>query len=376
MQKKRPYYDSLDCDLQKYFQILSPDYPEWIEEYVVAPEMQRLAGLSQTCAVDYLNFWDVPRHYNVLNHSVACCLIVWHFTRSQKQALAALFHDISTPAFKHCIDILNNDAVKQEYTEGNTEKIIAKSPSIRKLLRRDHISIKEISDYHQYPIADNDSPHLSADRLEYTFMNAYLVRDYGVKMPLSKIKRYYDNLIIGQNESGKEELAFLDYKIAEEFLGLARKLWHNWCDNRFMLTGQAYADIVQKSIKVGDLTQEELYRLTDQETIAKILHSHDSSLATTMRKFLRVKRYYIGDKKPQQKGYFITPSYPVKIRYLDPLVCDDLRISLHADNSSPYTVNFQTRYTRLSTHSEQVKSYIAEIQHYSVKKYTWLKIKI
>lgn len=44
--------------------------------------------------------------------------------------------------------------------------MIKKSSGIVKLLERDNIKISEIEDYHLYPIADNDTPRLSADRLE------------------------------------------------------------------------------------------------------------------------------------------------------------------------------------------------------------------
>ena len=48
-----------------------------------------------------------------------------------------------------------------------TEKI-KNSKEIMTLLKRDNIKISEIDNYHLYPIADNDTPKLSADRLEYS----------------------------------------------------------------------------------------------------------------------------------------------------------------------------------------------------------------
>ena len=36
----------------------------------------------------------------------------------------------------------------------------------------DNIKIEEVEDYHLYPIADNDTPKLSSDRLEYSLSNA------------------------------------------------------------------------------------------------------------------------------------------------------------------------------------------------------------
>lgn len=62
--------------------------------------------------------------------------------------------------------------MNQESTEGLTTSIIENSPDLTKLLARDNINITEIDNYHLYPIADNDTPRLSSDRLEYSLSNA------------------------------------------------------------------------------------------------------------------------------------------------------------------------------------------------------------
>ena len=46
------------------------------------------------------------------------------------------------------------------------------------LLKRDNIRIDEVSDYHIYPIADNDTPRLSADRFEYTLSGGLIMLEY------------------------------------------------------------------------------------------------------------------------------------------------------------------------------------------------------
>ncbi len=372
------YYDALPEDIKKYFSILCSDFPDWIEEYVATPEMMRLKNISQICAVDFLHFWDTPRFYNVLDHSVACCLITWNFTNDKKQALAALFHDIATPAFKHCIDIMNNDAIKQESTEQLTYDIIKNSKSIRSLLRRDHIRPKEVANPHYYPIVDNDSPRLSSDRLEYTFMNAYLVRDYGVKMPLSKIRRYYQNLTIGKNEDGIEELSFFDYKIAEEFVSLSQKLWHNWLDNRYQLTGKIYAEIIKKAISQKVFSIDDLYKMTDKEAIEKLQNSRNKTIATAMRKLLKAKRFYTGNNisEKQRKGAFVVSAYPIKVRFLDPLVCTDYEVDLHLRSIVPHTSSLAHSFERLSRQSEMARKYIDDIHNYPVKKYAWLRMTV
>ena len=161
------YFEKLNKEIKEYFKILSPEIPEFLEDYIEVPEMQKQAGISVSCGTYYSKlFPDIKLWYSSLDHSVAVALIIWNFTKDKKQTLSGLFHDIATPAFKHCIDFLNGDYEKQESTEELTEKIISESKEIMGLLKRDGIKIEEVSDYHMYPSADNDTPQLSSDRLE------------------------------------------------------------------------------------------------------------------------------------------------------------------------------------------------------------------
>ena len=155
--------------------------------------------------------------FSTLDHSVAVALIVWHFTHDKKQTLSGLFHDIATPAFKHCVDFLNGDYMTQESTEDLTTEIIKKSKEIMKLLKRDNIEISEIDNYHLYPIADNDTPKLSADRLEYSLSNALFT--YRL-LDLASIKEIYDDIEIQTNEEKEIELGFKTKKMLETLLRL------------------------------------------------------------------------------------------------------------------------------------------------------------
>ena len=163
------YYDSLNDEVKEYFSILSPEFPEWLLEYIDTPEMERISKISMSCGTDYSKCFNVKYWYSNLDHSVGVALIIWHFTHDKKQTLAGLFHDIATPVFKHCIDFMNGDSETQESTEEKTSDIIRNSSKIMSLLKRDGIKLEEVDDYKIYPIADNDTPKLSADRFEYTF---------------------------------------------------------------------------------------------------------------------------------------------------------------------------------------------------------------
>ena len=184
------YLDTINEETKEYFKILSPEFPTWLLEYINTPEMQRISKISLSCGTDYSKCFNVKYWYSNLDHSVGVALIIWHFTHDKKQTLAGLFHDIATPTFKHCIDFMNGDSEHQESTEERTEEIIRNSKKIMELLHRDGIKIEEVVDYHIYPIADNDTPMLSADRFEYTFSSGLVFHRV---WELEAIKEIYDN---------------------------------------------------------------------------------------------------------------------------------------------------------------------------------------
>lgn len=107
------YFENLNEKIKEYFKILSPEIPEFLEEYIETKEMQKQAGISVSCGTYYSKlFPEITLWYSSLDHSVAVALIIWNFTKNKKQTLSGLFHDIATPAFKHTIDFLNGDYEK------------------------------------------------------------------------------------------------------------------------------------------------------------------------------------------------------------------------------------------------------------------------
>ena len=168
------YIDTRSELIKEYFKILSNDFPDWLNEYIETPAMLKQQYVSVTCGKVYSKLFDY-NDFSSLDHSIGVALVIWNFTKDKKQTLSGLFHDIATPAFKHCIDFLNGDYMTQESTEELTKTIISDSKEIMSLLKRDKIDIDEVCDYHIYPIADNDTPMLSADRLEYSLSNGLIV---------------------------------------------------------------------------------------------------------------------------------------------------------------------------------------------------------
>ena len=256
--------------IQKFHAILEPDFPEWLQEYIETPVLQRQNHVSITCGTIYSDLFENQRFYSSLDHAIGVALVVWHFTHDKKQTLAGLFHDIATPVFKHCVDFMNGDHLMQESTEDLTKEMIAESPEISCLLKRDGILISEVDDYHLYPIADNNTPKLSVDRLEYSLVNMLFA--YGVA-DLVEIREMYADIVVQLDENGVKELGFQTKKIARKFVKLTSQLSIFYREDRTRYSMQFLADILKKMSESGRISVADLYQMKESEVINLILAS-------------------------------------------------------------------------------------------------------
>ena len=253
--------------IREFHRVLEPDFPEWIQEYVETPILQKQKYISTTCGTIYSDLFENQRFYSSLDHAIGVALVVWHFTHDKKQTLAGLFHDIATPVFKHCVDFMNGDHLMQESTEDLTTEMIAGSPEIGRLLKRDGILISEVDNYHLYPIADNNTPKLSADRLEYSLANMLFA--YGVA-DLTEIREIYADIVVQSDENGVKELGFQTKKIARKFVKLTSQLSLFYREDRTRYSMQFLADILKKMSESGSISVADLYQMKESEVIKKI----------------------------------------------------------------------------------------------------------
>ena len=405
----------MDENLKKYFNMLEKNFPEFLNDYINTKEMQRLGYISVSCGTIYSKLYDLG-YYSSLSHSIGVALIIWHFTHDKKQTLAGLFHDIATPVFKHTIDFLNGDYMKQETTEKLTAKIIKNSTQIRALLKRDKIRLKEVVDYHIYPIADNETPKLSADRLEYTMSNALIV--YKCEN-LEKIREIYNSIDVlkeeieanktnetneenevkekneinklnkkneqnqqneinkkdEQNETSKVdltdnelELGFTDIKKAEEFVAISSKLSIKYRDDKTRYSMQFLADIVKKLNKEKKITKKDLYEKKESEIIELI---ENSDCKEEFEKWENATKIITSKNKPtdtQKNIYCINQK--AKIRYIDPLV--QIETKQYQEEKGKMRI-LRTKNERASKVSNLAKKLIEENLKYDMDKYIYLE---
>ena len=305
------YLDKLNKRTEEYFKILEPNFPEWLIEYINTEEMLKQQYISITCGTIYSDLFESSYFFSSLDHAIAVALIIWHFTHDKKQTLSGLFHDIATPVFKHCVDFLNGDYMTQESTEDLTTKIISESTEIKNLLKKDNILLEEVDDYHKYPIADNDTPKLSSDRLEYSLSNALLTYNL---LDLDEIKEIYNDIEIQKNEEGIDELSFKTKNIARKFVKVTSRLSIIYREDRTRYSMQFLADIMKKLSEAGKITREDLYNLKESDVIEIIENSKYKDIYKIWKETKKVK---FSDEEPKNVYYV---KHGAKVRYINPLV--------------------------------------------------------
>lgn len=293
----------------QHWSLYHPDMPDFIRRIAAAPPMLRLQDVGMNCGCEYTRFplFASLGSYSRFQHSVGAGLIVWHFTGDVCQSVAALLHDIATPVFAHVVDFLHGDHLHQEYTEHSTLDLIAGSPELVAELRTLGLNPADVSDYHRFPIADNDTPRLSSDRLEYTLGN---ILNFGFA-DSRLVCDLYEDLCVGQNEEGAPEIMFCHCELARSFAQLALRCSKVYVSDEDRYAMQMLAELLRDAIAAGLLAEEDLMR-TEPEVIARL---EDNPLYRTrwqyFRSYCRVKT---GETHPEARVV------PAKKRHINPYV--------------------------------------------------------
>ena len=368
-------------DIKKYHKILSPDYPDFLDRYIALPILKRLSGVGLLCGTDWTHLYKNRFYYSRLDHSVGVALIIWHFTHDKKQTLAGLFHDASTPVFSHVSDFRKGDALTQTATEAPNESILKNDAALRELLQEDGLTVQEISDYHIYPVADNEIPQLSADRLEYMFPSGMALDG---TWDLPSIEKAYNDITVLKNEDGIDEIGFKTLEIAEDYCRRFCMIGHILQLNENKLTLHMLGQIMNMAVEQGILNEADFMNKSESEIMDELDHiatlrqaqgphgfsgvpepveGVEGARLTRLYKTFRTmtKIEHTENALPQDEYFSI--SLNVKQRYIDPLV-EAGSLSMSKGNTV----------ARLSQVSPFAKKIIDDFKTYSDTKYGCVKL--
>lgn len=314
-------YPRQDVNTDDYHPLLCPedDYPEFLDRYLDLPILQRLKGIGLLCGTDWTTLYRNRFYYSRFDHSKGCALIVWHFTHDKAQTIAGLLHDVSTPVFSHVSDFRKGDALTQTATEAPNAVMIREDEALAALLEEDGLTPEMVADYHVYPVADNEIPRLSADRLEYMYPSGLALDGCWT---LEEIQRTYDDVAVLENEDGKPELGFRTVETAELYCQKFCQIGHILQLNENKLTLQLLGKIMNMAVQEDILSEDDFMTLTEEQIIARLNRAIGSGcISDELRRLYITFRNmtHIEHTEEPLDGHFCV-NLEVKQRYIDPLV--------------------------------------------------------
>lgn len=287
--------------------------PDFLEPFFSSPALLRLKGIGQNCGTEFCKYYDYRAAFSRLDHSLGVALIVWNFSKDPKASLSGLFHDISHTVFSHVGDFLLGDAENQESAELHTREILEGDAVIPRELAKLGFSVADVEDYARFPLADNPSPKLSADRLEYTLSTGVSL---GTRT-IEEIRSFYSSLVTVGAED--ESLAFDDPEIAERFALLSIENDAGCFSSYESVSAMAFlAEILGRLADAGEISTNELYTLQDRDCIKRFENSDDAELRRMWNFFKNLESYRILRYPKETDGYVV--STKCKKRFIDPLV--------------------------------------------------------
>ncbi len=326
MMSLNPIAEKSEYDIKKYHNILEPQPPEFLNKYYELPMLQRLKNVGLLCGTDWSPLYKNRFYYSRFDHSVGVALIIWHFTHDKAQTISGLLHDVSTPVFSHVSDFRKGDALTQTETEGTNESIIRSDRNLDALLAVDGLRVEQVEDYHKYPIADNEIPQLSSDRLEYMFPSG-MALDGSWDLP--SVRRAYEDLEVLRNEEGLPELGFKTLEIAEDYTRRFCMIGHILQLNENKLTLHLLGKIMNLAVEEGILSEADFMTKAEAEIIGildKELSQNPKAFSKERAKLARLYKTFRTMSKiehtqtPLDENEYFCINLKVKQRYINPLV--------------------------------------------------------
>lgn len=384
-------YPVQNYDIKAYHKILSPDYPDFINKYTELPLLQRLKGIGLLCGTDWTSLYKNRFYYSRLDHSIGVALIIWHFTKNKAQTIAGLLHDVSTPVFSHVSDFRKGDALTQTVTEEDNEGMIKSDQALNKLLMEDGLSVEDVKDYHKYPVADNEIPQLSADRLEYMFPSGMALHG---SWTLEEIERCYNDIKILQNEEGLPELGFCTNEIAELYCQKVCMTGHILQLNENKLCLNLLGEVMNLAVKQKILAETDFMTLSESKIIQKLEEKFSESksnkndavkdefrdkLNCDSRLFRLYKTFRTMTKiehtdKPLFADEYYNISLKVKQRYINPLVKINANSKPDCNSEIQSQEKMQASAVRLSQISTKAKKIIDDFIEYKDTEFGCVKL--
>ncbi|KAL4894200.1 hypothetical protein BDV59DRAFT_176035 [Aspergillus ambiguus] len=225
-----------------------------------SPALLRLEGVCQHGVTGFLG---ITHRITRLEHSVGAFLMVRSVGASIEEQIAALLHDISHTTLSHVVDWALSKHGEESFHEVHKHRYVNSMTNLPSVLEAHGFGESQTLEEHFFPLVEQPSPHLCADRLDYALRDAvgfnYMSLD-DARQVLSSLKAFPDafhpqRIFVLQD-------ADLSVRLARAYIAIDRDVWSNPAHiDMYRRTGQAIATVIRQ----GSIKEEQLWELSDRE---------------------------------------------------------------------------------------------------------------
>ena len=207
-----------------------------------------------------------------LDHSIGAMLLVRRLGGGLPEQIAALLHDVSHTAFSHVIDYVVDDHDDQSYHDTMKEVYVAQT-AVPALLTEYGYTWQTLLREENYPLLEQPSPRLCADRLDYFLRDSC---DLGLA-DQTDIDRVLADLVVVETAVGPR-ICVADIAVARwlghTFMAADDKSWANFREvGLYEITAQA----IKRALQIGLISTDDFW-LTDDVLWQKLHTSSDEQL--------------------------------------------------------------------------------------------------
>ncbi len=312
---------------EQYRELNKENSTNLLDRYLNTSTLQRLKGRGMFCGMDYVNIAKLKpiEYYSRFDHSQNVAYTAYKLSEDLKIALAGAFHDIGTLSFSHVNSFKKGEALTQANDELDVKKIISLDEKLLTYLNEDKIAIDEVVDASKYHLIDKPTPTLCLDRSdgilstcliwqhthtfeeikELYYMLGYLENLQGITIDTSSERclNFDGEMVMSEAFEGPYYEDF--FKAINVYSRILLSKESRYMMEVLGMTLNYYEDI-------GVITNDDLFKLSEKEIIAKILASKYADVWKDVTTFDKV--YY----QKEEDDPLAIISQP-KIRQANPL---------------------------------------------------------
>ena len=263
--------------------------------------MQRLRSVLQHGITAVLG---ITQPITRFEHSVGAMILVQRAGASVCEQAAALMHDVSHTAFSHVADFVFGGP--NSYHEEKRREGMAQS-DIPAVLSRHGVDWTDFLDDERFPLLEQPSPRLCADRVDYFLRDSLAL---GI-LTQEQVKQLYESLTVVEGRFAVRDLEaarLFGYKYMEADQT-------SWSDKTAILLYELTARALRTAFDRAVVSERDLWG-GDKQLWDKISQTQDPAVAASVNLILRYREFVVNDSQP-------TVRLQPKIRTIDPDVLTD-----------------------------------------------------